>query len=118
MPSGLYKLKLEQGVGRSFTLTYQVNNAPVNITGWSAALQVKRDKSLTGTALISLDNATLGGLDIPAGTDGLVAVNFTAVQTRVLVDPTYYYDVVLIPPSGEPIRLLEGAVIVDPGVTS
>lgn len=88
--------------------------SPANITGYSAALQLRSLPSDTSTAL-SLSTAT-GGITI-TGAQGKVSVHATAVQTGLIDDGVYYYDCEITSPANIVTRLVQGQVVVTPEVT-
>ena len=88
---------------------------PVNLTGFSAAMQIRRTPA-DATALVSLTSAVNGGLVIE-GTAGRVRIEIPASTTATLTPGRYVYDLVLTDLSSKKKRLVEGVVIVDAGVT-
>ena len=88
---------------------------PVNLTGYSASMQIRRSHG-DSSALVSLTSAANGGLTIE-GTDGRVRIEIPASTTSTLVAGRYVYDLVLTDLSSKKKRLVEGVAIVDAGVT-
>lgn len=85
---------------------------PVNLTGYSAAMQI-RAFPLSPTILYDAsDDITLGGA---AGT---ISLTITAATTEGFGWFSGVYDLLLTDPSGNVIRLLSGGVTVSPGVTT
>lgn len=85
---------------------------PVNLTGYTAAMQI-RAFPLSPTVLYDAsDDITLGG---EAGT---IALDIPASATEGFTWFSGVYDLILTDPSGNVTRLLGGAVTVSPGVTS
>lgn len=87
--------------------------APVNLNGYTAALQV-RSLPNDPTAVLSL--TTGSGITITALT-GQIDVHATANQTRVISAGTYYYDLEITSPGGIVTRIAQGQVIVSAEVT-
>lgn len=88
--------------------------APVNLTGYTAALQIRSLPS-DPTAVLSL--ATGGnGITLTALT-GAINVHATAAQTTAIDEGTYYYDIELTSTSGIVTRIAQGQVIVSAEVT-
>jgi hypothetical protein len=86
--------------------------APVDLTGYTAAMQI-RPYPLSNTVLYDASaDITLGGV---AGTITLV---IPATATAVFTWWTGVYDLLLTDPSGVVTRLLSGSVSVCPGVTA
>lgn len=86
---------------------------PVNLTGYTAAMQIRRTHA-DATALVSLTNGN--GLTIE-GTDGRVRIEIPASTTATLTPGRYVYDLVLTDLASKKKRLVEGVAIVDAGVT-
>jgi hypothetical protein len=109
-----YIVEIDQGADWFFNVTYeQPAGTPVNITGYTAALQL-RSLPETPTAVLSL--ATGSGITI-TGAAGLVAVHATAAQTGAIVSGDYYYDLEITSQSGVVTRLVQGQALVNPQVT-
>jgi hypothetical protein len=109
-----YIVEIDQGADWFFNVTYeQPAGTPVNITSYTAALQL-RSLPQSATAVLSL--TTGSGITI-TGASGLVAVHATAVQTGAIVAGDYYYDLEITSPSGVVTRLVQGQALVNPQVT-
>jgi len=108
-----YNTVIDQGADWFVNFTYQnPNGTPINITGYSAALQV-RTSPLARTTVLSLTNGS--GITI-TGASGLLAVHATAAQTGAIAPGTYAYDLE-ITGSGIVTRLVQGTIQVSPQVT-
>jgi hypothetical protein len=104
-----------QGASFDYTLTWQTGGTPVNLSGYTARMQV-RDTYDGGSAVVSITSGT--GITL-GGTAGTILVELTATQTAA-IDATpsgqYVYDLELV--SGSSVtRLVEGTFIVSPEVT-
>jgi hypothetical protein len=109
-----YIVEIDQGADWFFNVTYeQPAGTPVNITGYTAALQLRSLPEST-TAVLSL--TTGNGITI-TGASGLVAVHATAVQTGAIIAGDYYYDLEITSPQGIVTRLVQGQALVNPQVT-
>lgn len=109
-----YIVEIDQGADWFFNVTYeQPAGTPVNITGYTAALQLRSLPEST-TAVLSL--TTGSGITI-TGSSGLVAVHATAVQTGAIIAGDYYYDLEITSPQGIVTRLVQGQALVNPQVT-
>jgi len=105
-----------------FTITNSTTSAyisggtaisPTNLTGYTAALQLR---SLPSSPTKVLDLTTEnGGISITEA-EGKVAIHATAAQTTAIDDGVYYYDCE-ISGSGITTRLVQGQVVVLPEVT-
>jgi hypothetical protein len=110
---GLYDITCPQGATFDRTFTYSVAGTPVNLTGYTAALQVRAGYD-AGTALISV--STGGSGVVLGGTAGTIAVTIAASVTGAVDAGSYAYDLELY--QGSTVtRLLQGAFVVSGGVT-
>jgi hypothetical protein len=95
------------------TVTYKIDDVPVNITGYTSRLQVREThySTETITSLTSGNGITLGG---SAGTiDILISASATAA-----FDPgNWVYDLEVQSSNGVVDRLIEGSFIITPEVT-
>lgn len=114
--SNRYNLAIQQGATLSVALTWKdSNDAPVNLTGYTARLQV-RETYDSGNAVLSL-NTSNGGIAL-GGTAGTINLSAAATATAALSAPfTGVYDLELVSASGDVTRLLEGLATVSPEVT-
>jgi hypothetical protein len=109
-----YIVEIDQGADWFFNVTYeQPAGTPVNITSYTAALQLRSLPEST-TAVLSL--ATGSGITI-TGVAGLVAIRATAAQTGAIIAGDYYYDLEITSPQGVVTRLVQGQALVNPQVT-
>ncbi len=113
MSAGTLNITAEQGATWSLTLTWKIDGAPVDLTGYSARMQVRRTHA-AADAILSLtsdDGITLGG---EAGTITLTA---TAAAMAAITARAYVYDLELVSPDGTVTRLVEGTWYHRPEVT-
>jgi LEA14-like dessication related protein len=109
-----YNTVIDQGATWYLTVTYEnPNGTPINITGYTAALQLR---SLPSDAVAVLSLTTGAGITI-TGATGTVAITATATQTRAIDEGTYYYDLEITSTLGVVTRLVQGQVVVSPEVT-
>jgi Na+/serine symporter len=109
---GIYDLVCPQGATFQKTFTWSVDGTAVNLTGYSAALQVRSayDSDVALVSLVSGSGIVLGGA---AGT---IDVTISAAVTSGLPVGSLTYDLELT--SGSVVtRLLQGAFNVSGGVT-
>lgn len=116
MAAANYDIIIEQGSVFDLNLVYKDSNeVPINLTGYSARMQVRQKYSSPDPllSLVSPTNITLGGAL------GTIHAKATASMTQALTIKQGVYDLELVPPSGagDAFRLVEGAVIVTPEVT-
>ena len=114
MTAGIYNTTIDQGSVWSVVLVYtDSNNVPVNLTGFTAAMQLRQNYN-SDTAALTLTTAN-GGITI-VGATGTVTISATATQTGALDPGFYVYDLELI--SGANIsRLIQGQLTVAEQVT-
>lgn len=113
---GKLDLEMWQGASWDYTLTWTTGGTPVNLTNYSARMQV-RDSYDAGTAVLSLTSGagiTLGGT---AGTVFLEANAVTTAAIPARPDNAYIYDLELVSAGTVVTRLVEGAFTVYPEVT-
>lgn len=110
-----YNTTIDQGADWFINFTYkQPDGTPVNITGYTAALQV-RTSPLAAVAVLTLD--TDAGLTI-TGVTGTIAAHATAAQTTIIPNGKYAYDLeITAPGTGVVTRLVQGTIEVSPEVT-
>jgi phage tail sheath gpL-like len=114
MTAGIYNTTIDQGSLWSVVLVYtDSNNTPVNLTGYTAAMQLRQNYNST-TADLTLTTAN-GGITI-VGATGTITITATATQTGLLDPGFYVYDLELT--SGSNIsRLIQGQLTVAEQVT-
>lgn len=112
MTPGKLNLTCPQGSTFSKTLTYKIDNAPVNLFGYNARLQV-REFHYSDNPVINLTSGN--GLTL-GGSAGTIAVLISAADTSALISGNYVYDLELVV-GGTVTRLVEGNFIVTPEVT-
>ena len=88
--------------------------APVNLTNYSAELQVRSLPS-DPTSVLTL-STTNGAITITALT-GEITCHATATQTRNIDEGTYYYDIEITSSGGIVTRIAQGQILVSPEVT-
>jgi phage tail sheath gpL-like len=114
MTAGIYNTTIDQGSIWSVVLVYtDSNNVAVNLTGYTAAMQLRQNYNST-TADLTLTTAN-GGITI-VGATGTITITATAAQTGLLDSGFYVYDLELT--SGSNIsRLIQGQLTVAEQVT-
>ena len=114
MTAGIYNTTIDQGSVWSVVLVYtDSNNTPVNLTGYTAAMQLRQNYN-SEVADLTLTTAN-GGISI-VGATGTITITATAVQTGALDPGFYVYDLELT--SGSNIsRLIQGQLTVAEQVT-
>jgi hypothetical protein len=111
-----YKLEIQQGATLSLTATWaDSTGAAVNLTGYTARMQVRASYDATSTVL-ALTSAA--GDIVLGGAAGTIAITASATVTAALTAPwNGVYDLELVSGGGVVTRLLEGPATVSPEVT-
>lgn len=109
-----YNTVIDQGADWFLNVTWEdVNDDPINVTGYTAALQL-RTSPLARTYVLSL-NTSNGGITV-TGATGLFAIHATALQTADIAPGKYSYDLEIN--SGSIItRLIQGTIEVSANTT-
>lgn len=111
-----YDTNINQGADWYINFVYQNTSpaTPINLTGYTAALQLRSLPS-DPTAALSLTSPS-GGIVI-TGATGTLAINATAAQTGAIQAGYYYYDLEITSPTAVVTRLVQGQILVSPQVT-
>ncbi len=113
MTAAVYDITIEQGATFTMNLTWRdESNALVDLTGYTARMQVRKDiaSSQTLLSLTSGSGITLGGA---AGT---ISITASAATTAAIAATSGVYDLELV--SGSTVtRLLQGNVTISKNVT-
>lgn len=114
MAAGIYDIIIEQGATFTLSATWKDSaGAPVNITGYSARMQVRSnyDSEEALVSLVSPTNITLGGAL------GTILVTIIATDTQKLTIQDGVYDLELQSAGGVVTRLLQGKATISREVT-
>jgi len=110
---GRYNISVVNGT--TFTLAPQwiINNFPVNLTGYTADMQVR---DVSNNLIVEL--STANGKIVITATTGTTTLTLTAAQTAVSVLPAgnYTYALNLTDGSGNVNQILQGAFVVTTSV--
>lgn len=107
-----YNTSLVKGDTWTRTLTYTVDGAAVDLSTYTAELEVKA--SYSGPTLLSITQAS----GITLGADGSIVLVLSAAQTNTLAVGAYVYDLQLTSPGGTVGTILQGTMTVQPEVTT
>lgn len=113
MSAGQYSFEIDQGSTFTRTLTYKVSGVVVNLTGYTARMQL-RPTVASDTVTLSL---TTENGRISLTSQGVITLSVAADVTAALAAGVYVYDLELVAGNGTVTRLLEGSAIVSPEVT-
>ena len=115
MAAGKYDFYIEQGATFDQEIVWRdSNNSPVNLTGYTARLQIR--KSVTATTPILTLTAENGKITL-GGSTGKVTLYLAPSDTSPLTAFSGVYDLELQSASGFVTRLLEGQVEISREVT-
>jgi hypothetical protein len=102
-------LVIDQGATFSANIQFLDNNKnPISLTGYSARSQMRRSYSSA--------NATTFTANITNATTGNVSISLTSSQTANLIAGRYIYEIEANI-ADTIVRIVEGIVTVNPGVT-
>ena len=110
MSAGIYNFTLNQGATFTRQMTVKENNSPLNLTGYTAAMQLRSTYD-SGTVALSMTAAVINA------TQGILSISATATATAALEEGIYVYDLEIESSGGVVTRLMEGKVTVTPEVT-
>ena len=113
MKPAKYNIVCPQGSTFDLQFTYKIKKFPVNLTGYTARMQVRESYTSFNT-LVSL--ATGSGITL-GGKAGTISIFISAVETAAFNPNAYVYDLELVSPNQEVIRITEGSFTVTPEVT-
>jgi hypothetical protein len=113
MTPGLVNFVCPQGSTFRRTLTYTLDNLPINLSGYSSRLQV-RQAYYSDDPIVSLVSGS--GITI-GGSAGTIDIFIEASATSNFPTGTHVYDLEIISPSNIVDRLIEGTFNVTPEVT-
>lgn len=104
------ELLIEQGATFSTTVNVEDSaGASINLAGYSASSQMRKSYYATSNSTIT---ATVTGT-----ANGEITLSMTAANTASLTPGRYVYDLLITAPDTTKTRVVEGIVIVSPGVT-
>lgn len=119
MSAGNYDFECEQGATFKHTITYKdSNDAAIDLTGYSARMDVRYARSKNSDAVIQL-NASNSRCVISDSINGKIKLIIASNDTDDLTPGEYWYDLEILSSATPPVveRVLEGKFIVDPEVT-
>lgn len=112
--AGIYRLTIDQGTTVRIPLRWMRDDEPVDLTGATARMEIRT--TYGGELLARLDTEN-GGL-VLGGEDGTIQINIPPSMSSAWTVRTAVYDIELVEPNGDIIRLLQGAVVISPEVTT
>jgi molybdopterin-binding protein len=113
MTPGKYNMICPQGSTFNKKLTYHIDESPVNLTTYTARMQVRETHS-SQTKVFDL--TTENGRIVLGGALGTIDINIPATDTASVIAKNYVYDLELV--EGSVVtRIVEGQFMVTPEVT-
>lgn len=110
MSAGTYNFTFEQGATFSRQLTVQDNGSAMDLTNYSARMQLRSSVESTTVALTvtcAITNAT----------SGILTVSNTATETMGVDAGIYVYDLEIESSAGVVTRLMQGTATITANVT-
>jgi|TARA_R110000803_G_C11968503_1_gene319470 hypothetical protein len=107
-----YNIEAYQGATYTLNMTYKIDNAVVDLTNYTAAMQVRVTPSSTDTILSLATGAEI----VLGGALGTIAITVPATDMAAVVADNYQYDLELNS-GGEVTRIIRGRFTVIPEVT-
>jgi hypothetical protein len=107
-----YNITAYQGATYDLDMTWRIGGTAVNLTGYTAALQVKENASSTASVL-SLTNGS--GITL-GGTAGTIGISVSASTMGSATPGNYVYDLELNS-GGQVTRLIQGGFAIQAEVT-
>lgn len=102
--------------GSNFNKEYQIldtSKSPIDIDGWTSSAQIAKSVAI-GATLGAQETFSVG---ITSAIDGKFKLSLTPSQTNGLSAGRYVYDV-LMDDGSTTYKILEGNIIVNPGISS
>lgn len=127
MTAGTHNITIEQGTDWQLVLTYKLNGVAVNLTGYTARMQVRHiaaSPTVLATFSTPPSSSTSSGSLTPAagtialgGSAGTITLAMPASESTRVQAGSHVYDLELINPSGKVERFLQGNCEVTAEVT-
>ena len=112
MNPGRYNINVYTGTTFQLSPTWKVDNLPVDLTGYTADMQVR---DVSNNLITELSTAN-GRITLTPAL-GTINLTLTASQTAALAPGNYNYDLNLTSPGGFVYKILIGAFIINASVT-
>jgi len=114
MAATTYDILIEQGATYSQLITYKESGVAVNLTGYTARMQVR---STLESATTVVELTTANSRIALGGTAGTITLTISATDTAALTAGRGVYDLELVSGSGIVTRLLQGVATISRNVT-
>jgi hypothetical protein len=111
MSAKVINLVVEQGTDfqSTFSILNDNNNSPLNLYGYTAVSSIK--KSYYSSTSYPFE------ISFPNRERGQIRVSMAKTETKNLEGGRYVYDVLITSPNNFTTRVVQGSVLVTPGVT-
>jgi len=99
--------------GADFTTTLYINDSeglPLDLTAYSVAAQLR--KTYSSSEAVDFQASFSENRE-----SGQIIISLNNIQTSNIIPGRYVYDVILTAPDSIKTRVVEGSVIINPGVT-
>ena len=104
------ELLIEQGATFSTTVNVEdTAGAAINLFGYSASSQMRKSYYATSNTIIT---STITG-----SANGEITLSMTAANTANLTPGRQVFDLLITSPTGVKTRVVEGVIVISPGVT-
>jgi hypothetical protein len=104
------ELLIEQGATFSTTVNVEdTAGAAINLFGYSASSQMRKSYYATSNTIIT---STITG-----NANGEITLSMTAANTANLTPGRQVFDLLITSPTGVKTRVVEGVIVISPGVT-
>ena len=104
------ELLIEQGATFSTTVNVEdTAGAAINLFGYSASSQMRKSYYATSNTIIT---STITG-----NANGEITLSMTAANTANLTPGRQVFDLLITSPTGVKTRVVEGIIVISPGVT-
>lgn len=111
--TGTYNIICPQGVSYDETFTVTSNGSPMNLSGYSARMQIRR--SYDSDPLLTLTSGG-GGITL-GGAAGTILVEIAYTTTEAFSSGQYLYDLEITSGANKRDRLLEGTFTISREIT-
>lgn len=110
MAASPLNLTIEQGVDFEVTITVRNRDkSPLNLLGYTAVSKLRKHYTSTTSypfTVTFVDRA-----------NGRISISMTSTTTSTLKEGRYVYDIILTSPNSLKSRVVQGTVLVSPGVS-
>ena len=104
------EILIEQGATFSTTVNVEdTTGAAINLYGYSASSQMRKSFYATSNTIIT---STITG-----NANGEITLSMTAANTVALTPGRQVFDLIITSPTNVVTRVIEGVIVISPGVT-